>query len=324
MKNPIHSRNTSSHYQHEIVIPPIYRGIRLDAVLAKLLPQYSRNKLQQWIQQGRVYVNQKIVQNSKIKCHGDEKVDIYAIPERVITWEAKPLALSILYEDEAILVINKPVGLTVHPGSGNPSGTLANALLYHHPALANLPRAGIVHRLDKDTSGLLVIAKTLTAYTSLVTQLQKKSVCREYYAIVNGVMISGGTISAPIGRHPVQRQKMAVVLSGKPAVTHYRVIERFSAHTLIKVFLETGRTHQIRVHLAHKRYPLLGDKQYGARNILPKQASPALIQAIQCFHHQALHAKKLVFLHPVTHQTVSIEATLPDSFEALLNLLKTD
>jgi 23S rRNA pseudouridine1911/1915/1917 synthase len=221
-------------------------------------------------------------------------------------------------------VLDKPVGIVVHPASGNAENTLANALLYYLPRLAEIPRAGIVHRLDKETSGLMVVAKTLEAQVSLVSQLQKHEIHREYYAIVNGVLISGGTINASIGRHPIHRQKMAVVqaLSGKSAVTHYRVVERFRAQTLLKILLETGRTHQIRVHMASKGYPLLGDKTYGARPILPKGASEELIETIREFKHQALHARKLSFRHPVTGEMVHLESPLPVEIEKLIRLLR--
>ena len=239
-----------------------------------------------------------------------------------VSHDAEKISLNIIFEDEQIIIINKPVGMVVHPAIGNHSNTLLNALLYHAPQLANLPRAGIVHRLDKDTSGLLVIAKTLEAQTTLVKQLNRRKITREYEAIVQGVLTGGGTISEPIGRHPRQRIKMAVVEGGKEAVTHYWVIERFNAYTHIKVKLETGRTHQIRVHMASHHHPIAGDQTYGGRMKLPKGASEELIEGLRQFKRQALHAKRLAFLHPMTNEETSFEAPLPNDIKHLLELLK--
>lgn len=316
MKNP-----SSLHY--EMPIPAEYAGFRLDQALAALLPMHSRSRLQAWIKQKQVLIDGSAAWRAKDKLQGGEHLMITATAEENTTWSAQAMDLAIIAEDDAILVINKPIGVVVHPAAGNYQGTLANALLHHYPFLTQVPRVGIVHRLDKDTSGLLVVAKTLAAHTALVEQLQKHEVQREYYAIVNSVLISGATVNLPIGRHPTQRQKMAVVnVGGKSAVTHYRVIERFQSHTLIKVLLETGRTHQIRVHMSHVGYPLVGDSLYGDRAKLPPKASPGLIQAIRQFKHQALHAKKLSFIHPDTKALVTFEAPLPQDMQNLILLLR--
>ena len=242
-----------------------------------------------------------------------------------VGWRPQPIALDIVYEDEQVLVINKPAGLVVHPAAGHADGTLVNALLNHEPALANLPRAGIVHRLDRDTSGVMVAARTLEAHHQLVAQLQARAVRRQYCAVVVGVMTGGGTIDAPIGRHPKQRKKMAVVASGgKPAVTHYRVARRFGHHTRVAVNLETGRTHQIRVHMAHQHYPLIGDPVYGGRPRIPAGASPALVSALRGFGRQALHAITLGFVHPTSGEALAFESPLPADMLALLDVLERE
>lgn len=318
MKNP-------TALYHEVIMPDDYKTLRLDQALAKLFPQYSRSRLQEWIREGNIKVDgESLKPRDKLK--GGEKIVLDALLEDRTSWAAteKAVKLPIIYEDDAILILNKPIGMVVHPGAGNAENTLANALLQYLPSLAEIPRVGIVHRLDKETSGLMVVAKTLEAQVNLVSQLEKHEVQREYYAIVNGVLISGGTINAPIGRHHIHRQRMAVVVgnSGKPAITHYRVIERFRAQTLLKIILETGRTHQIRVHMAYKNYPLLGDKTYGARPILPKGASPELMEVIREYKHQALHARKLSFRHPATQEMVHFEVPLPEEMEKLIKLLR--
>ena len=258
------------------------------------------------------------------KVIGGEQLAIDAELEAEQSWVAQPIDLDIVYEDDHLLVINKPAGLVVHPAAGNRDSTLLNALLHHSPELATIPRAGIVHRIDKDTTGLLVVAKTLKAHASLVDQLQKKTAFREYEAIVQGVMTGGGMVDEPIGRHPSQRTKQAVTHSGKPAVTHYRLIERFRAHTHIRVQLETGRTHQIRVHMAHIQYPLLGDPTYGGRLRLPKGATPELIEALRLFKRQALHAKKLGVEHPETGEYCEWEVPLPEDFRSMIKVLRDD
>ena len=234
------------------------------------------------------------------------------------------MPLEILYEDSALIVLNKPPGLVVHPGAGNREGTLVNALLHHAPELANVPRAGVVHRLDKDTSGLLVVARTLAAHTHLVAQLQARTVKREYFAIVAGVMTAGGTIEAPVGRHPSERTRMAVVVGGREAVTHYRVLERFRGHTYVRVNLETGRTHQIRVHMAHLHYPLVGDPTYGGRLRLPADSSSTLREALRHFKRQALHAGVLGLIHPESGAALQWDAPLPADMQQLLEALRSD
>jgi 23S rRNA pseudouridine1911/1915/1917 synthase len=244
--------------------------------------------------------------------------------EVAVRAEPEPMALDIVFEDEDLLVINKPAGLVVHPGAGNVSGTLMNGLLAHAPQLESVPRAGIVHRLDKDTSGLMLVAKSLVAHTALVRELAERSISRQYLAICNGVLTGGGKIDAAIDRHPADRTRMAVRETGRPAVTHYTVIERFRAHTYVKVVLETGRTHQIRVHFAHRRHPLVGDPVYGGRLALPAGASEALRDALRSFRRQALHAERLQLKHPVTGEDLSFEAPPPEDFETLLQTLRED
>lgn len=307
--------------QLSTTVPFEFAGQRLDQVLARLFPDYSRSRFQGWIKQGAVSLDGR-QPRPRDKVLGGEAVRIDARVEPDSRVEPEPLALSVVYEDDAVLVIDKPAGLVVHPGAGNRSGTVQNALLHHEPALAGVPRAGIVHRLDKDTTGLMVVAKTLTAHKSLVDQLAARTVQREYMAVVVGRFTAGGTIEAPIGRHPVDRKRMAVVGSGRPAVTHYRVAERFSGHTLLRVFLETGRTHQIRVHMAHRRHPLVGDAVYGGRPVFPKQATEAVRDALQSFGRQALHARRLTFEHPVTRDAMTHEAPLPDDLDALVGALR--
>lgn len=278
-------------------ISPESHGLRLDQAVASLFPEYSRMRIQTWIKQGELTIN-GLTAKPKNKVKAGDKIDIKATPSKEVSWEAEAITLDIIHEDEHLLIINKPVGLVIHPAAGNYSGTLVNALLHWAPELAQVPRAGIVHRLDKDTSGIMMVAKTLKAHTFLVNQLQKRLVSREYEAIVQGVMTSGGTIDAPIGRHPLKRTKMAVIESGKPAITHYRILKKFAFNTYIKVNLETGRTHQIRVHLAHKHFPIVGDKTYGGRLVLVKGMSEILKETIRHFPRQALHAKQLTLLHP--------------------------
>lgn len=305
------------------MIPLDMGGARLDQAVARLFSDYSRERLKEWISQGHLLVDGK-VWRPKDRVAGGENITLDIVLE--VETEAKPqdIPLSILYEDADILVLDKPAGLVVHPGAGNPDGTLLNALLFHCPSLQTVPRAGLVHRIDKDTSGLLVVAKTLAAHTFLVAELSEKNVYREYEAIVQGSLVSGGTMDAPIGRHPSERVKMAVVSSGKPAVTHFRIIKRYRGLTHVRVELETGRTHQIRVHFAHKGHPLLGDPVYAGRPRLPKGASPELIHALQNFPRQALHARRLTLTHPVTMQQLSFESPLPADFVQLLAELELD
>ena len=304
-------------------IPAELDGKRLDQALAVLFHDFSRSRLQQWIRDGQVQVDARVLR-PKDKVYTGQQVTLQASLSPEGDWEAQDIPLPIVYEDEHLLVINKPAGLVVHPAAGNYSGTMLNALLHHVPQLENLPRAGIVHRLDKETSGLLVVAKDLSTHKELVTQLQAREFEREYQAIVVGVMTSGGTVEAPLGRHPVQRKRMAVVERGKPATTHYRVIERFRAHSLIRVTLETGRTHQIRVHMAYVHFPIVGDPIYGGRLKLPRGGSSALVDALQHFRRQALHAARLGLMHPQTGEYMEWEAPLPEDMQVLLTILRAD
>ncbi len=304
-------------------IPAELAGKRLDQVLAELFADYSRSRLTQWLKDGKVLVDGE-QRKPRDKVAGGEQVSLTVELQRDERFEPEPIPLDIVYEDESIIVINKPAGLVVHPAAGNWQGTLLNALLYHDPNLAAVPRAGIVHRLDKLTSGLLVVARTLEAQTSLVEQLQQRSLTREYDAVINAVLTGGGKVDAPIGRHPVDRKRMAVTNSGKPAVTHYRLAERFRAHTHIKVKLETGRTHQIRVHMAHLKYPLVGDPVYGGRLRLPPASSELLQQTLRRFPRQALHASRLGLQHPQSGEYMEWQVPLPEDMEQLLEVLRQD
>lgn len=304
-------------------IPEHLAGRRLDQTAAEMFPEFSRERLKGWIQQGELTLDGQKAR-PKDKVVGGERLALDTRLEEEVRWEPQAIPLSIVFEDDDVMVIDKPAGLVVHPAAGNPDGTLLNALLYHHAPLAAIPRAGIVHRLDKDTTGLMMVAKTLTAQTALVAQLQARTVSREYDAIVVGAMTAGGKVDAPIGRHPKDRQRQAVTASGKPAVTHYRVNERFRAHTHVRCRLETGRTHQIRVHLAHVRYPLVGDPVYGGRLKMPAGASESLKTLLREFPRQALHAHKLRFDHPVSGAPVECKAPLPDDMFLLLDALRED
>ncbi len=304
-----------------VYVPAEAAGMRLDQCLANLFSDYSRSRLKQWIEDGRVLVDgQRWRPRDKVR--GGERIDLEIVVEAAGRCEAQALPLTVIFEDAHLLVVDKPVGLVVHPAAGHHDGTLQNALLHHAPELDKLPRAGIVHRLDKDTSGLLVVARTLKAHKSLVDQLQARTVKREYLALVAGKMITGGTVNAPVGRHPVNRKRFAVIEDGKEAITHYRIAERFPHHTLIKVQLETGRTHQIRVHMAYLRFPLLGDPEYG-RLRLPPGASDHLTEVLRGFKRQALHARRLSLVHPANGEKVSWESPLPEDFENLLEALRS-
>lgn len=298
-------------------------GARLDQALAALLPEFSRSRLQQWIESGQVLVD-AAPRRCRDKVWGGELILVRAEVELDQGCLPQEIALDIVYEDAHLLVVDKPAGLVVHPAAGNPDGTLQNALLHHAPGLAALPRAGIVHRLDKDTSGLLVVAKTLQAHKSLVEQLQAREVHREYRALVVGHLVAGGTVEAPVGRHPTQRTKMAVVRNGREAVTHYRILESYASHTLLSVELETGRTHQIRVHMTHIHHPLVGDPVYGGRPRPPQGCRPELTQALQRFPRQALHAIRLGLIHPETDEAMDWEVPMADDLEALLDLFRAE
>ena len=307
--------------QFNIIIPDRLIGQRIDSAMAQMLPDYSRSKITTWVRSGGALINGKTFK-PKEKILGGEIVTLNIKAEKTNDWKAEDIPLDIVFEDNNIIVVNKPVGLVTHPGAGNWTGTLANALLHYDPSLANLDRAGIVHRLDKNTSGLMVVARSELAQKNLVEQLQTHAVSREYSAIVYGHMISGGTVDEPIGRDPKDRIRQAVVEDGKDAVTHYRVIDRFAHHTHVKAILETGRTHQIRVHLSYIGHPLIADPMYGGKIRFPKKADDHLKNALKKFNRQALHAKKLTLTHPITFEQMSWKAPLPQDLKDLLKVLQ--
>ena len=304
-----------------IIIPERMTGYRLDVALSEMLPDYSRSKITAWIKSGDALVNNKAFK-PKDKVNGSQMVMLSLNKKQNNDWSAENIALNIVFEDEDIIVINKQFGIVTHPGAGNWTGTLANALLYYDPSLSKLDRAGIVHRLDKNTSGLMVIARNEKSQKYLIEQLQSHLVDREYSAIVYGHMIAGGTVDEPIGRDPKDRVKQAVSMRGKDATTHYRAIERFKSHTHVKAILETGRTHQIRVHLSYVGHSLIGDPTYGGRVRFPKKASEELKEALINFKRQALHSKKLTLTHPISGESMSWKAPLPDDMLELLEVLK--
>jgi len=304
----------------KIIIPERMTGQRLDVALSEMLPDYSRSKITAWIKSGEALINHKPFK-PKDKVNGSEMVELTISQKQNNDWVGEDIPLNVIFEDDDIIVLNKAVGLVTHPGAGNWSGTLANALLHYDPKLATLDRAGIVHRLDKNTSGLMVVSRNEKSQKYLVEQLQKHSVSREYSAIVYGHMVAGGTIDEPIGRDTKDRVKQAVSSHGKEAVTHYRVIDRYQNHTHIKAILETGRTHQIRVHLSHIGYPLMGDPMYGGKVRFPKKADVILKEAIVNFKRQALHARKLTLTHPISGELMSWKAPLPEDMLALLDVL---
>ena len=313
----------ATRYSREIVVPETSAGLRADQVATDLFAEFSRSRIAEWLKAGVLTVDGRTVKPKQPLAGGETlALEVELAAEVAMRPEAIPL--DVLYEDAHVLVLNKPAGLVVHPGAGNPSGTLQNALLHHDARLAEVPRAGIVHRLDKDTSGAIVVARTLPAHASLVAQLAERDVHRQYEALVQGAMVAGGTVDAPIDRHPRDRLKMAVREGGRPAVTHYRVRERFPAHTLLQVRLETGRTHQIRVHLAHVRHPIVGDPLYGSGLRMPRGATPELAEALRGFTRQALHAERLEFEHPVDGRRIECTAPRPADFEQLLKTLRAD
>jgi len=298
--------------------------MRIDRVLAQLFPEFSRARLQQWLRDGQVRLDRLPPRSPREKVRGGEEVELSAVVEPDERWRPEAMPLDVVYEDESLIVINKPAGMVVHPAAGNRDGTLLNALLHHDPALAAMPRAGIVHRLDKDTSGLLVVARTLSAQHILAAQIQARTISREYQAVVVGVMTGGGEVDAPIGRHPTLRTRMAIVARGRRAISHYRVLERFRAHTHISVRLDTGRTHQIRVHMAHLRHPIVGDPVYGGRLRIPPACSPELNAVLRGFRRQALHAWRLAVEHPTRGEPMEWSADLPQDMRQLLTALRED
>ena len=304
-------------------VPPELSGQRLDRALARMFPEYSRSRLKSWLLQGFITVDQREMR-PRDAVNGGECILLQPQPEISVQSAPEALELDIMFEDEDCLVVNKPAGLVVHPGAGNPRGTLLNGLLHHLPGLDQVPRAGIVHRLDKDTSGLLLVAKTLQAHTALVRALAEREIARHYLAVCGGVLTGGGRIDEPIGRNPVDRLKMSVQQRGKAAVTHYRLISRFAAHTYVSVQLETGRTHQIRVHFAYRRHALVGDPTYGGRLAIPAGASVRLRDTLRRFRRQALHAEKLAFAHPRRGEEVALQVAPPDDFADLLRALADD
>jgi 23S rRNA pseudouridine1911/1915/1917 synthase len=315
----LNTNRQSDHKCFTARIPAACADRRVDQVLAEVFPQFSRSRLQQWIRGGMVRLNGEPLR-PRDKVAGGEVVEITAVIAEETPWQGEAMPLNIVYQDASLLVINKPSGVVVHPAAGHRGGTLVNALLHYAPELVRVPRGGIVHRLDKDTSGLMVVARTLEAHTALVAQIQGRQVQREYLALVYGELTAGGRVEAPVGRHPVRRQRMAVTDAGKAAATQYRVVERFTGFTLVRAILETGRTHQIRVHMAHIRHPVVGDPVYG-RLRLPKGADAALSAVLRGFKRQALHAERLSLVHPATGEVMAWRAPLPDDFTHLLEVL---
>ncbi|MDH3608192.1 MAG: 23S rRNA pseudouridine(1911/1915/1917) synthase RluD [Gammaproteobacteria bacterium] len=301
------------------IIPDEYGGLRLDNALVKLFPDYSRARIQKWIKNGDATVNGKNMRPKDVVTGGENVlIDMQLTDE--VSFEPEAIALDIVFEDDELIVINKPAGLIVHPGAGNPTGTMANALLHHLPEILAVPRVGIVHRLDKDTTGLLVVAKDLKSHTHLVEQLQRRMVSRKYIALVYGELISGGTVDEPIGRHSVDRKRMAVKPSmGRPAITHYRIRKKFNGFTLLDVKLETGRTHQIRVHMAHIKFPIVGDRVYGRKMNAGKNST---LLKLSNFSRQALHAAELSFIHPKKQSEITFSAPLPEDFQELIEILE--
>jgi len=311
-----------SELQQESLVPSSLAGKRLDQALTELFPEYSRSRLQAWVKSGEIRVDSR-QWRCKDKVQGGETIAMQVSETaEPLNYGPEPLPLDILYADESVIVLNKPKGLVVHPAAGNWSGTLLNGLLHQYPELATLPRAGIVHRLDKNTTGVMVVARTLSSHKSLVDALQERSMGREYLALVQGTLVAGGIIDAPIGRHPVDRKRMAVTQNGKEAITHYVIEERFNDYSLLRVKLETGRTHQIRVHLSHQHHPIVGDPVYGGRAKLPKSAANELIEGLHAMKRQALHAETLTLTHPDSGEACSWSAPLPEDIRSLLQIMR--
>ncbi|MFT5718104.1 MAG: 23S rRNA pseudouridine1911/1915/1917 synthase [Oleiphilaceae bacterium] len=306
--------------EDDFVVPLRLSDCRLDQVMTELMPDYSRSRLQQWIKAGSVLVNKKTLR-PKDKVRVNDLIEVHAELESQGDWEAEDIDIDVVYEDDDIIIINKPAGMVVHPAVGNYTGTLVNALLHHYPDIEAVPRAGIVHRLDKDTTGLMVVAKTLIAHAHIVNQLQTREMGREYEAVVANPMTGGGKVDAAIARSPKNRKKMALHPFGKVAITHYRILERFPAYTHLRVKLETGRTHQIRVHMASINHPLIGDQTYGGRLKLPAGASEEVKEVLRTFGRQALHAKEITLIHPRTGEEMNWESELPSDMQALLATL---
>lgn len=326
-RTPSEPVSQASSPQHHVavsgVVPDSLAGLRLDQAAAQMFPEYSRSRITQWIKNGELRLDSRPAK-PKDPVLGGEKVEIAADLPQVVASAPENIPLDVLYQDAALLILNKPAGLVVHPGAGNHQGTLVNALLHLDPALDRLPRAGIVHRLDKDTSGALLVARTPEAHAALVAMLSERQISRQYEAVVTGVMLAGSTIDVPLDRHPTDRLRRAVVANGRPAVTHYRVRERFRAHSHIECKLETGRTHQIRVHMAHIRFPLIGDPLYGGSLRLPKQAGEECTQALRGFKRQALHAERLAFTHPFSGELIDVQAPRPADLQRLIDILRAD
>lgn len=305
-------------------VPFELSGKRLDQALAVLFPDYSRSQWQRWVEAGYVEVNQVVAEAIRLKMQEGDHIEVKAPYVEQTDWQGEAMELPVIYEDDSLIIINKPSGMVVHPAAGNQAGTLVNALLHHYPELSGIPRAGLIHRLDKDTTGLLVVARTLAAYHDLVKQLQERRIKRDYFCIVRGQMISGGTVDAPLGRHPTNRTRRAVLMSGKPAVTHYRLLKRLEHFTGLSVSLETGRTHQIRVHMMHIGFPIVGDPVYGGRRFIPKGGSATLQEAVRQWSRQALHAQHLALTHPVTHEMCEWTAPLPEDLQIFWDILQKE
>ena len=314
----------SEHVSLAANVPDLLVGKRLDQAIAEMFPDFSRMRLKDWILAGHVSVDGKVITKPRVKLIGGEDITIEAEIEEAVAYAPEDIPIDIVYEDEYILVVNKPTGLVVHPGAGNSDGTLLNALLFHYPEIVHVARAGIVHRLDKDTTGLMGVAKTVEAQTHLVTSLQARQITREYEAICTGTLTGGGMVDKPIGRHPTKRTHMAVNETGKDAITHYRIAEKYRAHTRLRLRLESGRTHQIRVHMAYLTHPLVGDPVYGGRAKPPKGCEKELLALLRNFGRQALHAAMLSLEHPITGELMEWHAPIPDDMVRLKECLRQD